>query len=188
MTESITDNLRIAVLTALVEHAEQPPGRTALMKYAYLLQTVREVPLGYRFHLYNYGPYVDALLTDVRRAQAVGLLESKMLTFPSGGYGYEFRTGEGYEVAKNQLAAVFAPYSDDIEWVLEQFGDESASRLELISTLVFAMCDNRRRLDGTELVERVHEIKPHFSKETIVETIAEITQVLDCVTCDEVDE
>ena len=188
MTESTTDYLRIAVLTSLVERAQRPPGRTALMKYAYLLQTVRGVPLGYRFHLYNYGPYEDALLADVRRAGSIGLLDSELLTFPSGGYGYEFRTAESYEDAKDEIAAAIAQYSNDIDWVLEQFGEESASRLELISTIVFAMCDNRRRLEAWELVERVHEIKPHFSIKTIDETIGEISEVLDCVTCDERDE
>jgi uncharacterized protein YwgA len=155
------------------------------MKFAYLLQTVRGVPRGYRFHLYNYGPYEDALLADVRQAQAAGLIGSNLLTFPSGGYGYEFRSSEAYKKSSQEHAASISEYSDDLEWVLEQFGNESASRLELISTLVFAMCDDRRRLSGAELIDRVHEIKPHFSKEIIQATIDKISEVLDCVTCEE---
>jgi uncharacterized protein YwgA len=183
MTGPTTDDLRIAVLTSLVDRAERPLGRTALMKCAYLLQAARNVPLRYRFHLYNYGPYVDALLADVRRAQALGLVSSKLLTFPSGGYGYEFTTGEAFESSKTEIAAAVGQYSDEIDWVLENFGYESASRLELISTLVFAMCEKRRRLDRPELIQKVHEIKPHFSTSTIEQTYDEISEVLNCVTC-----
>ena len=45
---------RLAVLATLVKRAPQLPGRTAMMKFAYLLQTLRDVPLGYRFRLYTY--------------------------------------------------------------------------------------------------------------------------------------
>ena len=55
MTQTTKDALRTAVLTALVTRAPKSPGRTALMKFAYLLQMVRGVPLGYRFRLRNYG-------------------------------------------------------------------------------------------------------------------------------------
>lgn len=188
MTDIDCETLRTAVLTALVERSAHPPGRTALMKYAYLLQKVRGVPLGYRFHLYNYGPYDNSVLTDVRRAETTGLINSELVTFANGGYGYEFSLGQSFTDAKDELSAEIDPYSDDIDWVLEQFGVESASRLELISTIMFAMCDNRRRLDGPELIGRVHEIKPHFSEKTIEETMEEISEVLDCITCHEVDD
>ena len=56
MTQVSKETLRRAVLTALVKRAPKSPSRTALMKFAYLLQAVRGVPLGYRFRLYNYGP------------------------------------------------------------------------------------------------------------------------------------
>lgn len=58
MNQIPKETLRRAVLTALVKRAPKSPGRTALMKFAYLLQAVRNVPLGYRFRLYNYGPYL----------------------------------------------------------------------------------------------------------------------------------
>ena len=53
MTDNGTQTLQTAILTSLVKSAPNKPGRTALMKFAYLLQTIRGVPLGYRFRLYN---------------------------------------------------------------------------------------------------------------------------------------
>lgn len=182
------DTLRAAVLASIVERSPQAPGRTALMKSAFLLQRVCRVPLGYHFHLYNYGPYDSSLLSDVRQAEAVGLVKSDLVTYPNGGYGYAFSLGPMYHDSKDELASAIEPYADDIEWVIDQFGSESAARLELISTILFAMCDNRRRLDGPELVGRVHEIKPHFSQAVIEETIKEISEIIDCITCHDIEE
>jgi uncharacterized protein YwgA len=180
MSVSETAHLGQAVLVELVRRAPVPPGRTTLMKFAYLLQVIRKVPLGYRFRLYNYGPYDQQVLADAREAEANDLLQSKLVTFPKGGYGYEFLPSE--ESAKIHSEAV-SQCENDITWVLDQFGEESASRLELISTLVFACCGESGRLDKSQLVDRVHEIKPHFTKMQIGDTADEISELLNCVDC-----
>ena len=177
------DMLRTSVLAEFVKRAPSAPGRTGLMKFAYLLQSVRNVPLGYRFRLYNYGPYDEQVLADANEATSVGLLESKLVTYQRG-YGYEFSLGDSFEESEGELKKLALEFDSDIDWVIKKFGHESASRLELISTIVFALCDKQRRRDPDELKDRVHEIKPHFSKEVIAETIEEISaEVLDCITC-----
>ena len=180
MTSPSKEALRTAVLTALVQRAPKSPGRTALMKFAYLLQTVRQVPLGYRFRLYNYGPYDEQVLVDAREAAAAGHLKSQLVTY-SHGYGYEFSVGEGSPGSMDEQVALLESYSADIDWVISSFGSDSASRLELISTLVFALCDKQKKLNRNELIERVHEIKPHFSKESIRDVADEIDGMLQCV-------
>lgn len=182
MTHQSKEALRTAVLTALVQRAPKSPGRTALMKFAYLLQTVKGVPLGYRFRLYNYGPYDEQVLVDAREAAASGHLKSQLVTY-SHGYGYEFSVGDGNHDNTEEQIAVLDSYSSDIDWVISNFGSDSASRLELISTLVFALCDKQKKLDRNDLIERVHEIKPHFSKETINDVASEIDEILHCVDC-----
>jgi len=81
--------LRLAVLSTLVKQAPQKPGRTTLMKFAYLLQTVRGVPLGYRFELYNYGPYDSTVVSDLSQAVTLKAIKSETVYFQSG-YGYEY--------------------------------------------------------------------------------------------------
>lgn len=182
MTQVSKDTLRTAVLTALVKRAPKSPGRTALMKFAYLLQTVRGVPLGYRFRLYNYGPYDEQVLADAREAATAGFLESQLVTYPSG-YGYQFSPGDNAEGDLSDHAATLDDCSADIDWVISNFGNDSASRLELISTLVFALRDKSEKLKREDLIDRVHEIKPHFSKATIGDIASEIEGVLECVNC-----
>jgi len=183
MTTLNKDLLRTSVLTAIVERCPNPPGRTTLMKFAYILQTVRGVPLGYRFQLYNYGPYDEEVLTDIRQAVSSELLSSKLVTFSGGGYGYEFSIGNALSSANEELSEHASPFEDDIDWVVNQFGGESAGRMELISTIVFVLCENGTRLEKPQIVQRVNEIKPHFSREVIDAAVDEISEVLDCVSC-----
>lgn len=67
-------------------------GRTALVKYMYFLQTLRGVPLGYRFSLYSYGPFDSEVLADLASAETLSAVQSDPV-FYSGGYGYEIRPG-----------------------------------------------------------------------------------------------
>ena len=177
------EQLRHSILATCVQRANKKPGRTAMMKFAYLLQTLQNVPLGYRFRLYNYGPYDEDVLTDVRMATNAGTLKSTLVTYNQG-YGYEFDLGEQFEEQSGDIATAVADYEGEITWLMNEFGDESAARLELISTIFFALCDKTRRREKEELVNLVHEIKPHFSKETIGDTVDELSAKLDCVSCD----
>ena len=139
--------------------------------------------MGYRFQLYNYGPYDEAVLTDIRQAVSSELLSSKLVTFSGGGYGYEFSIGNSFEPAGEELSEQTSPFEDDIDWVVDQFGGESAGRMELISTIIFVLCENGTRLEKPQIVQRVNEIKPHFSRAVIDAAVDEISEVLDCVSC-----
>lgn len=175
-----TDNassFRLAVLSTLVNKAPQKPGRTALMKFAYILQTARNVPLGYRFELYTYGPYDATVLGDLSQAATLKAVKSEVVYFASG-YSYEYSTNEkGHAAVCKSVSSELLEYKDDIQWVLDEFGTSSASRLELVSTILFAEREARRKkrpLHAGQLCERVHRIKPHFTNEVISETINEL--------------
>ena len=86
--------LRIGVLTDLVEQSRTKLGRTALMKLAYFLQTIKGVPLGYNFRVYTYGPFDEDVLNDIGQAEMMQAITSTMIPFNNAsGYGYEFSSG-----------------------------------------------------------------------------------------------
>jgi uncharacterized protein len=169
--------LRLVILSTLVKEAPQKPGRTALMKFAYLLQTVRRVPLGYRFELYNYGPYDSTVLSDLSQAVTAKAVKSEIVHYPSGS-GYAYSTNEaGHAKLCGKVSSQLAEYEDDIGWVLDEFGANSASRLELVSTIVFAEREMRRKNQKplkAELCARVSRIKPHFTAGIISQAIEEL--------------
>ncbi len=168
---------RLAVITDFAARAPRTPlGRTALMKFCYLLQTLRGVPLGYRFTLYAYGPFDSSVLSDLGTAENLGAIQSKLVIFP-GGYGYEIRKGEGGDSVLRSGASFLQKHRADINWVLEHFGSHSSADLELESTIVYVDREAARkseRLSVAELSQRVRNVKPHFQEDYIQGKVSEL--------------
>ncbi len=87
---------RPAVLAELVNKSPGKPGRTVMMKLAYLLQTIRNVPLGYHFELYNYGPYDNDVLSDLSQAATLDAIDYQIVNYP-GGMGTSILRGGGFD-------------------------------------------------------------------------------------------
>lgn len=161
-------DLQSARLATLVALAERKPrlGRTAVMKLCYFLQTLRNVPLGYRFTLYSYGPFDSSVLSDLSTAEALGGLDSTLVLY-SGGYGYEISPAALSRSVKKLASGFLKKYGADLAWVVEQFATFGSADLELLSTIVyvdreFATTNERLTLDA--LAEKVREVKPHFEE------------------------
>ena len=160
-------------LAALVMLAEKSPrlGRTAFMKLCYFLQTLRGVPLGYRFRLYSYGPFDSSVLSDLATVEDLGGLHSDVVFYPSG-YGYEFMASEKSAAIQAPSAAFLNHWEADIDWVIQQFAKLGSADLELLSTIIYVDREfkgARQKLTLDGIVQRVHEVKPHFSESSIRE-------------------
>lgn len=82
-------------------------GRTRLQKTTYLLQRLG-LPTGYPFHLYYYGPYSEAIQTDIRRLEQFDLLDEHPQVSKDGSTYYSFEAkglalGWGRNPALEQL-------------------------------------------------------------------------------------
>jgi uncharacterized protein len=167
---------RLGLLSELVGQAPCKLGRTGVMKLAFLLQTVKGLPLGYDFRLYTYGPFDSDVLNDLGLAESFGAVKSQLITFPTG-YGYEFTPGPARETIKARVAQELAKYQDEIRWALEEFGRKSATELELLTTIVYADREAVRlhqKISSEELGRRVKEVKPHFSAEYVSQNVHEL--------------
>ena len=168
---------RLATIVALAE--KQPRlGRTAVMKLCYFLQTLRNVPLGYKFTLYSYGPFDASVLSDISSAEALGGIESKTVLY-SGGYGYEISPASKSRSVKALAPDFIKKYGPDISWVVEQFGKNGSADLELLSTIVYvdreyAQAKAKQATDA--LADRVQEIKPHFKKAYVQTKVEHLEQ------------
>jgi uncharacterized protein len=159
---------RLAVLTRLVKKSPtQDLGRTAIMKLAYFLTTVRDVPLGYRFTLYSYGPFDSSVLQDVDVASNLGALRSQPMSYPTG-VGYSIQPANRSEEVESLAKEFLDEHEDDINWVIEEFGKLTATELELASTIVYIDRESSGAIAPPELARRVHDVKPHFSIDRIL--------------------
>src|SRR5437867_4440124 len=123
------NSLEQAAFVAEMVRRQPGIGRTALMKYAYLLQTVKKVPLGFNFSLYAYGPYDTAVLNRIGTAESWGAVEERIVQFP-GGAGYEIRPTDRANELTEWVGDFLAPYENDLAWVVDHFGAYSAAYME----------------------------------------------------------
>ena len=156
---------RMGVFAKLSEVAGVEFGRTALMKLCYLLQEVKNVPLGYTFSLYSYGPFDSDVLADLQTAQELRVLDSSVQQFQSG-YGYALSQSTNADKVKRASEDFLSKYSSEITSVAQNFARRSASELELVSTILFVFND-KKKISDPALVALVKAIKPRFSPEEI---------------------
>src|SRR2546428_613825 len=130
MISSALASDRLALITSLAGQAPGQFGRTALMKFAYFLQAVRRVPLGYHFTLFSYGPFDSRVLNDLHHAEVLGGVDVETVYFPQG-YGYLVSPGKAAEKLKSKASDFLAKYREDIDWVVREFGSRTAGELEL---------------------------------------------------------
>ncbi|MCH8149890.1 MAG: hypothetical protein IH987_18235 [Planctomycetes bacterium] len=167
----IDDNSKYELIETLARKCPNRMGRTALMKFMYFLQTLRNVPLGYRFSLHSYGPFDSDVLSDLGEAELLGYVNSEVKDYP-GGYGYEIKDTE--PPSKSEF---LDEHEDDIGWVIDEFGSDKSADLELSSTIVFADREERPCSQSTEdLASLVHQVKPHFSKARIIQRIERLEE------------
>ncbi len=164
---------RLATLGKLVGKApNQYLGHTAIMKLTYFLQVLKKVPLGYDFRFYYYGPYDSDVLGDLNYAECLGVVNSEVEYYPKGGYGYRVSRGKAADEIDEKAKDFLKKYEDDINWVIQKFGNRNASQLELVSSIIGMSLD--RRKDGNpfsldSIVKKVKKIKPHFEIQQIKE-------------------
>ena len=162
---------RLAVITELCSRSGGTLGRTALMKLCYFLQTVKDVPLGYNFTLYSYGPFDSNVLADLGTAESFGAVRSSVTYYP-GGYGYLIRKADRGDAVMESAKAFLDSQRDAVDWVVSEFGVLSSGALELQSTLVFVDREAAQKTEELTLLElsrRVKAIKPHFQQAFILE-------------------
>ena len=168
---------RMALISLFAERSSSGyVGRTALMKYMYFLQTLRGVPLGYRFTLYSYGPFDSEVLADLGNAEALSAVESQPVLYP-GGYGYQIKPGAKAKWLQKRGSSFLSEHDSDIGWVTQEFGSLSSSQLELVSTIIYVDREaeqNHEKIKLHELAKRVHEVKPHFSDVQILSSAEQL--------------
>ena len=142
-------------------------GTTSLVKSIFVLQEVFNVPLGYNFRIYTYGPYSAAIVTDADFA-----CFNKQLVCEETDCGHFVR--RVYSVPKDeqpQETGFTKKYKTEIDFVVTSFSNRNVSELELAATIIYVHNYYKREeekvLTVNEVAKIVHDIKPHFTVEKI---------------------
>jgi uncharacterized protein len=162
---------KISIILSLIEKSPSKTlGRTAIVKLLYLLQEIKNIPLGYDFRLYTYGPFDSDILCDLEFAQSIRALKVKTVIHSSG-YSYNFKEGNDAITIKEEMKEWLLKNQTDIKWVSEKFGGNTASDLELIATILYVDRELAQENKGSleSLAQRVREVKPRFTEEYVLE-------------------
>ena len=160
---------RISIITELAKR-DANIGKTAMMKFLYLLQTVYSVPLGYDFEIYTYGPYSQAVMSDIEFADYTGSIYISPVEYPNGLNGYRINATDSGKAIVSENQHVIDLYDEAIKSVIGFFSQKSAKELELYSTIVFvssSFVKNGWDESQEEICSTVKQIKPHFTDEMI---------------------
>jgi len=174
---STTPKLRVAIIADFAEKLSGKLGRTAIMKLMFFLQELKGLPLGYSFRIYTYGPYDAQVLADLKVAESMGAVQSEYFDW-DGGSGYLIKAGKKPALSEEDKKLI-SSFQDEIGWVTREFGDLSATDLEVESTVFFVAksAEREKQKVSLEIIARaVHAIKPHHSEGRILKHIERLQQ------------
>ncbi len=155
-------NERALIFTKIA--SKQPGiGKTAMMKCAYLLQTLENVPLEYDFEIYTYGPYSSAVMDEIDFARQNDYLSISSVIYPTGHAGYNINCGDVGKQALDEVGTL--QYDSAIDNIVTVFGGKTAKELELLSTTLFVA--NSYSKIKEEICAAVSKIKPRFAMDEI---------------------
>lgn len=160
-------NKRIGIISEIV-HENPKSGKTAVMKYLYLLQKVYRLPMGYDYSIYTYGPYSSMVMEDIDFADKEKIISVKREVYDNGISGYCITPSERASEIIAAEEETVQKYKKSIQEMLSLFGGKSAKELELLTTIIYIYSNYKaNQWDTDGVADNVHEIKPHFDVATI---------------------
>jgi uncharacterized protein YwgA len=166
---------KYAAISYVAEKAKGSPhlGKTAMQKLVYLIQELAVVPIGYRYRIYNFGPYSSDLAEDL---SYVEYLKGIRIGFDTDLNSYMIEPGEKSQFLTEKADEFFGRYREGMDRIIDEFGHQKARDLELISTVIYVAraLQSMKTYSEDALANQVQEIKPKFSAEEIRQTIKDL--------------
>jgi hypothetical protein len=122
----------------------------------YFLQNIENVNLNYNYFIHLYGPFSFDLEEDISLMRATNILNREV---DSSGYRVNYYFGPGAKFILEKFN-VEKKYEDEINYIVDKFGNYNVVDLELLSTLHYV--SKIKKIDNDKLFAKVKEIKPHF--------------------------
>lgn len=167
---------RAAVLAELADSLQARGswcGETHLQKAVFFLQALSQVPLGFDFVIYKYGPFSFELRDELTALRAQAVFDIRVQPAP---YRPSLRVTELGQRLRNQYQQTIAPYKAAIAGVASRFGSRGVAELEKLATALFVRC--QERVEGDSGVSRLCALKPHIPSDEARAAFAEVDEIL----------
>lgn len=161
----------IAYLAKKIQGLNTQFGKTTIQKLIYILQEIYGVNIGYKYILYNYGPYSQDLASDL---DYVAALDGVTISWVNSG-GYDIKPGDRNEVFIEKSSGFINLNKEKIDQAIMEFGGYNAKELELRATIIYMVHEHDEK-DIEKIVEKVYDLKPYFSCEKIRSAVIELKE------------
>ncbi len=163
-----TQELQLAILHKVISELGDV-GKTKLQKLGYFLQEAYGVSSKFPFRMHHYGPYSEALETDIARLRLAGYVkvESDQL-----GYGFHITKIDNPPEEWEQL---IEPHRNSVERAITEFGSRPTHELELAATIHFVK-NLFPDISSLEVVAKVKALKPKFDEDYVLRVYDELKQ------------
>jgi|GEM_PF-144261 len=168
---------RMALIGLLVQKLKENHswcGETHIQKSIYFLQELFDIPLNYNFILYKFGPFSFDLRDDLSECMACELIDA----IPDF-YGPHLYPTDYMKKLMTKFPKTLQKYSSQVDFIAEKLGPKNVSQLERLSTALYVAQkypDLTKNEDNW--LEKVHQLKPHQSKERISQAIKELQTLI----------
>jgi uncharacterized protein YwgA len=151
----------ISEIVLRFSNMKYPVGKTALQKMIFILEKCFDVEVDYTYTLYTYGPYCADVARDLDILESAGVVAGLHdPTFER----HEIQPGESNRDTREQCETFLNAIEPKLDSLISDFGAFSAKELELHSTLIYLA---KPGLARDELIQQVHDVKPHLTPQTI---------------------
>ncbi len=169
------DRLKRAVLlTCLMEKMRENGswcGETHLQKSVFCFQHLFDVPMGYEFVLYKYGPYSFELKDDITGFLADSIFEVESMPAP---YGPKLNYTKSAKNLQNSFKRTLNKYREKLDFVAKQLGDKGVAELEKIGTALFVTLQNGKESPVESRAREITKIKPHILNDEAIQAVNEV--------------
>ena len=132
-------------------------GETHLQMCLFLLQEMREVPTGYFFQIYRYGPYSFDLHDEI-----IQLRGDRIVSLVPRKYGSSLKNSRISLKFRKHFPKTLEKYSADMDFIAEHFGNLNADGLGVLATAYYFILQDKASSDE-EIAKKVKKAKPYIS-------------------------
>jgi len=168
----------VSVIRKLREHGSWA-GKTHIIKTLYLLSATKRMKhIPFDFTLYKHGPYTFDVEDALAIMKSYGAIEEDDIM--PGFYGERLKPGVNANFPQNFAKLTKEEQQEEqeaIEEICKLTGKKNVRELECLATAVWIF-DQEKESNTDKIAKRVHELKPHISKQQAKQAYNEIKHFL----------
>ena len=135
-------------------------GETHIQKAAYFLQELFDVPLGFTFVLYRFGPFSFDLRYELTSLRTYGFLKLE----PHREYPPKFICRRICKRFWKRYPKTMGKYEPQVSFVAQLIGSKGVFELERIATAWYVSSRSPSTASTKDLVDELCRLKPHIDR------------------------